>query len=284
MVGANAYLGADAILPALAAGADVVITGRVADPSLFLAPLRHAFGWAADDWTALGAGTLVGHLMECAAQITGGYFADPGYKEVPDLARVGFPIAEVSADGGAVITKLADAGGLVSERTVKEQVLYEVHDPAALRHARRGGRLQRRAHPRAGQGSGRRERRRRRAAAGAAQGHGRVRWRPAGRGRDLLRRAGRCRAGRARAPDRPRAHGRPARLQRAAPARPRRHRRAARDRPTRGSPRRPGRPPARGAARRLARDRPSCCCGRWNRCSAAARPAAAAIAARSPLR
>jgi hypothetical protein len=131
MVGANAYLGADAILPALEAGADVVITGRVADPSLFLAPLRHAFGWAADDWRALGAGTLVGHLMECAAQITGGYFADPGYKEVPDLARVGFPIAEVGADGRAVITKLADAGGLVSERTVKEQVLYEVHDPAA---------------------------------------------------------------------------------------------------------------------------------------------------------
>ncbi len=131
LVGANAYLGADAILPALEAGADVVITGRVADPSLFLAPLRHAFGWAADDWPSLGAGTLVGHLMECAAQITGGYFADPGYKDVPNLARVGFPIAEVAADGSAVITKLADAGGLVSERTVKEQLLYEVHDPAA---------------------------------------------------------------------------------------------------------------------------------------------------------
>jgi hypothetical protein len=131
MVGANAYLGADAILPALEADADVIITGRVADPSLFLAPLRHAYGWAADDWPILGAGTLVGHLMECAAQITGGYFADPGYKDVPNLAYVGFPIAEVAADGSAVITKLADAGGLVSERTVKEQLLYEVHDPAA---------------------------------------------------------------------------------------------------------------------------------------------------------
>jgi hypothetical protein len=131
LVGANAYLGADAILPALEAGADVVITGRVADPSLFLAPLRHAFGWAEDDWPTLGAGTLVGHLMECAAQITGGYFADPGYKDVPGLAYVGFPIAEVGADGRAVITKLADAGGLVSERTVKEQVLYEVPDPGA---------------------------------------------------------------------------------------------------------------------------------------------------------
>jgi hypothetical protein len=131
LVGANAYLGADTILPALEAGADVVITGRVADPSLFLAPLRHAFGWADDDWPTLGAGTLVGHLMECAAQITGGYFADPGYKDVPGLAHIGFPIAEVAADGSAVITKLEDAGGLVSERTVKEQLLYEVHDPAA---------------------------------------------------------------------------------------------------------------------------------------------------------
>jgi hypothetical protein len=131
LVGANAYLGADAILPALEAGADVVITGRVADPSLFLAPLRHAFGWSEDDWAMLGAGTLVGHLMECAAQITGGYFADPGYKDVPGLAYVGFPIAEVDRDGRAVITKLAHAGGLVSERTVKEQLLYEVHDPAA---------------------------------------------------------------------------------------------------------------------------------------------------------
>jgi len=131
LVGANAYLGADAILPALEAGADVVITGRVADPSLFLAPLCHAFGWRADDWPTLGAGTLVGHLMECAAQVTGGYFADPGRKDVAGLAYVGFPIAEVDADGRAVITKLDHAGGEVSERTVKEQLLYEVHDPNA---------------------------------------------------------------------------------------------------------------------------------------------------------
>ncbi len=130
LVGANAYLGADALLPALADGADVLITGRVADPSLFLAPLCQAFGWQDDDWPMLGAGTMVGHLMECAAQITGGYFADPGHKDVPNLAYVGFPIAEVAADGSAVITKLAGAGGLVSEQTVKEQVLYEVHDPS----------------------------------------------------------------------------------------------------------------------------------------------------------
>jgi hypothetical protein len=131
LVGANAYLGADALLPALAAEAAVVITGRVADPSLFLAPLRHAFGWPEDDWQRLGAGTLVGHLLECAAQVTGGYFADPGVKEVPNLARVGFPLAEVAADGSAVITKLPEAGGMVTTATVKEQLLYEVHDPAA---------------------------------------------------------------------------------------------------------------------------------------------------------
>ncbi len=131
MVGANAYLGIDGILPALEADADVIITGRVADPSLFLAPLCHAFGWRPDDWPTLGAGTLVGHLMECAAQVTGGYFADPGRKDVANLAYVGFPIAEVDADGSATITKLKGAGGEVSERTVKEQLLYEVHDPSA---------------------------------------------------------------------------------------------------------------------------------------------------------
>lgn len=131
MVGANAYLGADAILPALDSDIDVIITGRVADPSLFLAPLRHAFDWQEDDWPKLGAGTLVGHLMECAAQVTGGYFADPGIKDVANLAYVGFPIAEINEDGSAIITKLEHAGGQVTEQTVKEQMLYEVHDPRA---------------------------------------------------------------------------------------------------------------------------------------------------------
>lgn len=131
MVGANVYLGIEALLPALEAGADVVIAGRIADPSLFLAPLVHHFGWAADDWTALGRGTLVGHLMECGMQITGGYFADPGYKDVPRLAECGFPIAEVVSDGRFVITKLDDTGGCVTPATVKEQLLYEVHDPAS---------------------------------------------------------------------------------------------------------------------------------------------------------
>jgi hypothetical protein len=131
VVGANVYLGIDAILPALATGADVVITGRVADPSLFLSPLVHHYGWQRNDWSLLGQGTLVGHLMECGMQITGGYFADPGKKDVPGLADCGYPIAEVEPDGGCTITKLAHAGGMVTTATVKEQLLYEVHDPSA---------------------------------------------------------------------------------------------------------------------------------------------------------
>jgi hypothetical protein len=131
IVGMNAYLGADAIIPALEAGADVVIGGRLADPSMFLAPLMHRFGCRGTDFEALGAGTLVGHLLECGMQVTGGYFADPGVKDVPRLAQCGYPIAEVAADGGAVITKLPDSGGRVSVATVKEQLLYEVHDPEA---------------------------------------------------------------------------------------------------------------------------------------------------------
>jgi hypothetical protein len=130
VVGMNAYIGVDALLPALEAGADVVIGGRLADPSLTLAPLVHRFGWSGQDWARLGAGTLVGHLLECGMQITGGYFADPGRKDVPGLARCGYPIAEVAADGSAVITKLPDAGGMVTTATVKEQLLYEVHDPS----------------------------------------------------------------------------------------------------------------------------------------------------------
>src|SRR5215475_10230050 len=129
VLGMNAYLGADAIIPALAAGADVIIGGRLADPAMYLAPLMHRHGWRSDDADALGAGTLVGHLMECGMQITGGYFADPGVKDVPDLTRCGYPIAEVAADGSAVITKLPETGGCVTSATVKEQLLYEVHDP-----------------------------------------------------------------------------------------------------------------------------------------------------------
>jgi hypothetical protein len=129
LLSANAYLGAEPMAQALTSGADIVITGRASDPALFLAPMIHAFGWAMDDWNLLGQGTVAGHLLECAGQITGGYFADPGYKDVPDLARLGFPIGEVGEDGSLVITKVAGSGGAVTARTCKEQLLYEVHDP-----------------------------------------------------------------------------------------------------------------------------------------------------------
>jgi hypothetical protein len=131
IVSANAYLGAQPIVEALAHGANVIITGRVADPALFIAPLIHEFGLAMDDWTMLGNITVVGHLLECAGQVTGGYFADPGYKDIPDLARLGFPIADVKADGSFVITKVPGSGGKVTTDTCKEQLMYELHDPHA---------------------------------------------------------------------------------------------------------------------------------------------------------
>ena len=131
LVAANAYIGAAPMVQALAEGAQVVVAGRVADPALALAPLMHHFGWAADDWDRLAAGAMAGHLLECGSQVTGGVFYDPGFKDVPDPANLGFPIAEVEADGSMVITKAAHTGGLVDLRTVREQLLYEVHDPAA---------------------------------------------------------------------------------------------------------------------------------------------------------
>jgi hypothetical protein len=131
IVSANAYLGAEPMVAALAQGAQVVIAGRVADPSLALAALRHAFGWKADDWNRLAAGILVGHLTECGPQVTGGYFADPGRKDVPDLFNIGAPIAECHADGTAILTKLDGTGGQVTPATCTEQLLYEVHDPGS---------------------------------------------------------------------------------------------------------------------------------------------------------
>ncbi len=129
LVSAEAYLGAEPIVEALRAGAQIVMTSRVADPSLFLAPMMFEFGWDPLDHLLLGRGNGIGHLMECGAQVTGGYFADPGFKEVPDPWNLAFPIAEVQSDGSAVITKINGTGGLVDLRTVKEQLLYEVHDP-----------------------------------------------------------------------------------------------------------------------------------------------------------
>ena len=130
VISANAYLGAGPIVEALDNGADVVITGRCADPSLFLAPLIHSFAWPTENWELMGRGILVGHLLECAGQLTGGYFADPPHRAVPNMARLGFPIAEVTADGAATFSKVAGSGGVLNVATCTEQLLYEVHDPA----------------------------------------------------------------------------------------------------------------------------------------------------------
>lgn len=127
---ANAYLGADGVLAALDQGADVVITGRLADPSLYVGPLRHEHGWAAEDHHLMGVATMTGHLLECAGQLTGGYFADPVTKPVPELARLGFPFADVSLGGDVVLGKLSRSGGRLDPRTCAEQLLYEVDDPS----------------------------------------------------------------------------------------------------------------------------------------------------------
>ncbi|WP_404478185.1 acyclic terpene utilization AtuA family protein [Novosphingobium sp. BL-52-GroH] len=129
LVSANAYLGSAEIARALDEGAHVVITGRVGDPALFVGAMRHAFGWAEDDWHLLGCGTAIGHMLECAGQLTGGYFADPGFKDVEGLARLGFPIAEVTPDGIATFSKVAGSGGEITVRTCTEQLLYEIFDP-----------------------------------------------------------------------------------------------------------------------------------------------------------
>lgn len=130
LISAEAYLGAAPIVDALAEGAQIVVTGRVADPSLFLAPMVHEFGWDLLDHERVGAGSAIGHLMECGAQVTGGYFADPGLKDVPEPWNLAFPIAEVDAEGGVTLSKVEGTGGMISLQTVKEQMLYEVHDPA----------------------------------------------------------------------------------------------------------------------------------------------------------
>ncbi|MEH3035454.1 MAG: DUF1446 domain-containing protein [Sphingomonas adhaesiva] len=135
IVSANAYLGAAPIAVALDRGADIVITGRVGDPALFIGPLVHAFGWSLDDHALIGRATVIGHLLECAGQLTGGYFADGDRKAVPDLARLGFPLAEVAADASAIVTKVPGTGGIVSLATCKEQLLYEILDPAAYHQA-----------------------------------------------------------------------------------------------------------------------------------------------------
>jgi hypothetical protein len=130
-VAANAYLGAQAIAEACAGGADVVITGRVTDSALALGPLMAAFGWRPDNLDAMACGVLAGHLLECGGQATGGYFAEPGWKDVPGLDDIGFPITEIAADLSITLGKTPETGGRVDRHTVTEQILYEMHDPAA---------------------------------------------------------------------------------------------------------------------------------------------------------
>ncbi|MFC5451401.1 acyclic terpene utilization AtuA family protein [Paenibacillus aestuarii] len=130
IVFANAYVGADPVAEALRQGADIVVTGRVADSALFVAPLLYEFGWDREDWNRLAQGILMGHLMECSGQVSGGNFSGD-WQSIADLDQIGFPVAEVSEDGEFVITKTEGTGGRVSIQTVKEQLLYEIHDPAA---------------------------------------------------------------------------------------------------------------------------------------------------------
>jgi hypothetical protein len=129
VVSANAYLGARPLVGALRQGASVVVTGRVADASLTLAPAVHELGWAWDDWDRLACGTAAGHLIECGAQATGGLWCN--WPEAGDLAHVGYPIAQIETDGSFLLTKPAGTGGAVNRETVSEQLLYEVGDPAA---------------------------------------------------------------------------------------------------------------------------------------------------------
>ncbi len=131
IISANAYIGGRAISEALAMGADIVITGRVADPCLVTGPLMHEYGRGYDDFDFLGKTIVAGHLLECAGQVTGGYYADPGKKDVPELWNLGFPILTFHRDGSLLLEKLPGTGGLLDTHTVKEQLLYEIQDPTS---------------------------------------------------------------------------------------------------------------------------------------------------------
>ena len=130
-VAANAYLGCAGIVQALKDGADIVITGRCSDPALFLGPLVYEFNWPMDNYDLMGKGTVVGHLLECSGQVSGGNFCVPGYKDVGDLWHLGFPYADVSEDGTIEISKLEGTGGRVDVQTCSEQLIYEIHDPSS---------------------------------------------------------------------------------------------------------------------------------------------------------
>lgn len=131
IISANVYMGSEGIIEALENGANVIITGRCSDPALVVAPLAYEFGWSLDDIDNIGRSVMVGHLLECGGQITGGYFADPGFKDVKEPWKLGFPIAEVSENGDTEISKVDGSGGTINRHTAIEQLLYEIHDPSA---------------------------------------------------------------------------------------------------------------------------------------------------------
>lgn len=129
IVSANVYLGAEGIVEALENKADIIVTGRCSDPSLFLAPLMYEFGWNKNDKDMMAKGIMIGHLLECGAQVSGGYYSTPTRDEVEDLWNLGFPIAEVSENGDVIITKTNTTSGKVTTDTCKEQLIYEIHNP-----------------------------------------------------------------------------------------------------------------------------------------------------------
>jgi len=129
VISANVYMGIDGIVKALENGADIIVTGRVSDPALFLAPLVYELGWDINNYDLMGKGTLIGHLLECGGQVTGGYYAEPGKKDVERPWDLGFPIIEVSENGDFIVTKVDGSGGLVTKDTCTEQMVYEIHNP-----------------------------------------------------------------------------------------------------------------------------------------------------------